>query len=85
MIMLQPATSPSFAKSQKGKLLPVVKQLETASMVNNAIAVKKGCNNKAGECGIFLDGTWHTQGRVSHNCVVAAILMGTKELCVWKI
>ena len=71
-------TSRTFTKLQNKKLLPVVKQLATDSMVNNAMAVKEACNNEAGECGISLDGTWQRRGHVSHNGVVTAISLDTK-------
>ena len=80
----QTPTSRNFTKIQNKKLLPVVKQLATDSMVNNAMAVKEACNNEAGERGIFLDGTWQRRGHVSHNGVITAISMVTKNVWTWK-
>ena len=62
---MPPPTSRNFTKIQNKKLLPVVKQLATDSMVNNAMAVKEAYNNEAGECGISLDGTWRRRRHVS--------------------
>ena len=76
---MPPPTSRNFTKIQNKKLLPVVKQLATDSMVNNAMAVKEAYNNEAGECGISLDGTWRRRRHVSHNGVVTAISLHTKK------
>ena len=76
---MPPPTSRNFTKIQNKKLLPVVKQLATDSMVNNAMAVKEAYNNEAGECGISLDGTWRRRRHVSHNGVVTAISLHTNK------
>ena len=52
---------------QNKKLLPVAKQCANDSMVNNAMHVKEIVENDAGECGIFIDGTWQKRGYSSHN------------------
>lgn len=57
--ILPPLTKRNFTKLQNKKLLPVVKQLASDSMVvNNATTVKEVCGNEAGECSILLHGTW---------------------------
>lgn len=76
---MPPPTSRNFTKIQNKKLLPIVKQLATDSMVNNAMAVKEAYNNEAGECGISLDGTCRRRRHVSHNGVVTAISLHTNK------
>ena len=77
--MPTPPRRANFTKIQNKKLLPVVKQCASDSMVNNAMHVKEIIENDAGECGISIDGTWQKRGYSSHNGVVMAISLDTKK------
>lgn len=77
--MPTPPARSSFTKIQNEKVLPVVKQLATDSMVNNALKVRDENANDDGECGISIDGTWQKKGHTSHNGAVTVISLDSKK------
>ena len=79
MNMPEPPTRRIFTKIQNKKLLPVVKQLASDSMVNNAMEVREQNANDAGECGVSIDGTWQKRGHASHNGIVTVISLDSKK------
>jgi hypothetical protein len=79
MNMPAPPTLRIFTKIQNEKLLPVVKQLASDSMVNNAMEVREQNANDAGECGISINGTWQKRGHASHNHIVTVISLHSKK------
>ena len=79
MNMPAPPKCSNFTKIQNKKILPVVKQLASDSMVSNAMDVREQNANDAGECGVSIDGTWQKRGHASHNGVVTVILLDSKR------
>lgn len=79
MNMPAPPARSAFTKIQNEKVLPVVKQLASDSMVNNALKVRDEHANDNGECGISIDGTWQKRGHTSHNGVVTVISLDSKK------
>ena len=77
--MPAPPTLRIFTKIHNEKLLPVVKQLASDSMVNNAMEVREQNANDAGECGISINGTWQKRGHASHNHIVTVISLHSKK------
>ena len=79
MNMPTPPTRKNFTQIQNKKILPVVKQLASDSMVSNAMSVREQNGNDGGECGVSIDGTWQKRGHASHNGVVTVISLDTKK------
>ena len=79
MNMPAPPKRSNFTKIQNKKILPVVKQLATDSMVGNAMDVREQNANDAGECGVSINGTWQKRGHASHNGVVTVISLDSKR------
>lgn len=79
MNMPAPPARLAFTKIQNKKVLPVVKQLATDSMVSNAFKVREENANEDGECGVSIDGTWQKRGHTSHNGIVTIISLDTKK------
>ena len=79
MKMLAPPKRSNFTKIQNKKILPVVKQLASDSMVSNAMDVREQNANDAGEYRVSIDLTWQKRGHASHNGVVTVILLDSKR------
>ena len=79
MNMPAPPARSAFTKIQNKKVLPVVRQLATDSMVSSAFKVREENANEDGECGVSIGGTWEKRGHTSHDGIVTVISLDTKK------